>query len=96
MVKCSKKNSFNRILGAENTLLNLEKRKELKKIKNREANIIKNMKNLFRLKKDIDDNTIKIAKNLFRLRKENEEIKNRTIMDIGRLLSRKKKIIINQ
>ena len=35
-----------------------------------ELNIIKNVRNLFRLKKEIDDNTFKDDKNLFKLKKK--------------------------
>ena len=37
--------------------------------------IIKDVRNLFRLKKELDDNTIKDIRNPFRLKKENEKIK---------------------
>ena len=54
-------------------------------------NIIKDVRNLFRLAKEIDDTTIKDIRNIFRLKKENKAIKDRIIT-----LSMKKKIIINQ
>ena len=54
----------------------------LKKIKKIEDNIIKNVRNHFRLKKEIDDTTVKDIRNLFRLKKENEAIKDRIIRDI--------------
>ena len=41
----------NRILWAENNLLDLKKRKELEKDQKREDNIIKAVENLFRLKR---------------------------------------------
>ena len=43
--------SLNRILRAENTLLESLKRKELEKNRKRKDNIIKDVKNRFRLKK---------------------------------------------
>ena len=67
------------------------KRKELEK-----DNIIKDVKKLFRLKKEIDDNTIKSIRNLSRLKKQNEAIKDRIIGTLEIFLSRKMKIIINQ
>ena len=50
-----------------------------------EDNIIKEVRNLFRLKKEIDGNTIKDVINLFRLKKENETIKEKIIRDIRNL-----------
>ena len=64
-----------------------------KKIK---YNIIKYVRNLFRLKREIHDAAIKNTRNLLRLEKENEAIKDRGIKDIGTFLSMKKKIIPNQ
>ena len=49
-------------------------------------NIIKDTRNLFRLKKEIDGAVIKNIKNLFRLKKENEA--NKEIL--GTFLSMKK------
>ena len=51
-----------------------------KKILKIEHNIIKNVRNLFRLKK-LGDNTTKNIRNLFRLKKQNETIKDRIIRD---------------
>ena len=42
-----------------------------------EKNIIKDVRNLFRLKKEIDDTKIKDIRNLFRLKKEKKVIKDR-------------------
>ena len=42
-----------------------------------EKNIIKDVRNLFRLKKEIDDTKIKDIRNLFRLKKEKKVIKGR-------------------
>ena len=50
-----------------NALSYLEERKK-------EDNIIKDIKNLFRLRKAIDDSTTKDARNLFRRRKGNKTI----------------------
>ena len=46
------------------------KSSRLEKGKNIEDNVIKDAKNIFRLKKEIDDSTIKDLRNLFRLKKE--------------------------
>ena len=46
------------------------------------------MKNLFRLKKEIDNTTIKKIRNLFRLKKGNEAIKDRIIRDIWNIFER--------
>ena len=48
-------------------------------------NIIKHIRDLLRLKKEIADTTIKDIRNLFRLRKENEAIKDRVIRDTRNL-----------
>ena len=40
-------------------------------------NIMKEVRNLFRLIKEINDTTIKDIRNLFGLKKENEAVKNR-------------------
>ena len=40
---------------------------------------MKNIRNIFRLTKEIDKTTVKKIRNLFRLRKENKAIKNRII-----------------
>ena len=48
-----------------------------------EDDIIKNVRYVFRLKKETHDNTIKDKKkNLFRLKNENEAIKDKIIRDI--------------
>ena len=55
---------------------------------NMEGNIIKDVRNHFRLKKlknETIDMTIKDKRNVFRLKKENEEIKERIIIDIWNL-----------
>ena len=62
----------------------------LEKDKKREDKIIKDVKNLFNLKEEIDDKRIKSIKNFFRLRKENEAIKDRIIRDIRDLFDQEK------
>ena len=47
-----------------------------------EEKIIKDVRNLFRLKKQIDDTAIKDIRNLFRLKKGNKVIKGRVLRDI--------------
>ena len=75
MEKCSKIH-LNRILGAmKGALSYLEERK-------REDNIIKDINNLSRLRKAIDDSTTKDIRNLFRRRKRNKTIKDKMIRDI--------------
>ena len=56
-----------------------------------EDNIIKDVRNLVRLKKEIDDTAIKNIRNLFRLTKENEAIKGRAIRDIRNLFEHEEK-----
>ena len=55
------------------------------------GNIIKDVRNLFRLKKEIDVTAIKDIRDIFRFKKETEAIKDRIIRD-----NMKEKIIINQ
>ena len=55
------------------------------KEKQKENNIIKDVRNLFRLKNEMDDTTIKDVRNLFRLSKENKAVKDRVIIDIRKL-----------
>ena len=50
-----------------------------------EENIIKDVINHFRSKKEINDNIIKNIINLFRFKKKNKSIKVRTIRDIMNL-----------
>ena len=47
-----------------------------------EEKIIKDVRNLFRLKKQIDDTAFKDIRNLFRLKKGNKVIKGRVLRDI--------------
>ena len=59
----------------------------------KENSIIKDVKNIFKLKK-IDDNTVKSIRNLFRLKlktkNENETIKDRIITDIVDLFNQER------
>ena len=48
-------------------------------------NIIKYIKNIFRLRKEIDNSTTKYIRNLFRLKTENETIKDKIIRDLKTL-----------
>ena len=64
-----------------------------KEDKNIDKNIIKDVRNIFGLRKEINDNTIKYIRNFFRLEKEKKAIKDTIIRDIRNL---KRKIIINQ
>ena len=48
-------------------------------------NIIKDVRNLSRLKNETHDTTIKDVRNLFRLSKENKAVKDRVIRDIRKL-----------
>ena len=57
----------------------------LGKDKKAEDNVIKDLRNLFRLKKLIDDTAIKDIRNLFRLKNENEAIKVWIIWEIKKL-----------
>ena len=61
-----------------NVLSESEKRK-------REDNIIKDIKNFFRSRKEIDNSATKDQRNLFRPKKENEAIKDKIIRDIKTL-----------
>ena len=66
----------------------------MKKIKNIEENIIKDVRNLFRLKKLIKGTNgaaIKGVKNLFRLKKEIKAVKDRIIRDIRILFEHEEK-----
>ena len=55
-----------------------------------EDNIIKDVRNLLRLKKEIDDNTIKDMRNVFRLKEEIQAIKDRIIRYIRNLFQQEK------
>ena len=68
----------------------------LEKDKIIEESIIKDVRNLFRLKKEMNGNAIKDIRNLFRPKKENKAIKDWKLGILGTFLSTKKKIIINQ
>ena len=60
--------NLNRVLGALNALSESKERKK-------EDNIIKDIKNLFRLRKGIDNSTNKDIRKLFRLKKETKQSK---------------------
>ena len=59
-------------------------------------NIIKDMRNFFRLKEELNYTAIKEIRNLFRLEKGTKKIKNRILRLLIIFLSMKKKILINQ
>ena len=52
---------------------------------------MKDVKNLFRLKKEIDENTIKGIRNFLKLKWENKAIKNRTIRKIRNLFEQERR-----
>ena len=56
----------------------------------KDVNVSKDVRNLFRLKKPVNDNTIKDIRNPFRLKKENEASKDRIIRDIRNLFEQEK------
>ena len=66
--KNDQKINLNRVLGAVNALSESKERKK-------EDNIIKDIKNLFRLRKGIDNSTNKDIRKLFRLKKETKQSK---------------------
>ena len=57
-----------------------------------EKNIIKVVRNVFRLKKELDDITIKGIRNFFRLEKEIKVMKYRIIRDIKNLFQHEEKV----
>ena len=63
-----------------------------------EENIIKDIRNHFRLKKELNYTAVKDIRNIFKLEKETEAIKDRILRDIKNLFEheKEKKIIINQ
>ena len=71
-------------------MYNDEKFKAWKRFKKIENNIIKNVRNLSRLKKEMNDTATKDMRNLFRLKKENKSIKSRATGDVGNLFRLKK------
>ena len=74
----------------------------MKSLRLQKENIIKDVRNLFRLKKEMDvriifrlkketdDNTVNDIRNIFRLKKENEAIKDRIIRKIRNLFEYEK------
>ena len=63
----------------------------LEKDKKLEGNIIKDVTNLFKLKKEIDDTAIKNIRNLFRVKKEIEGVEDRVIRYIRNLFEYEEK-----
>ena len=63
----TEKRNLNKFLRVVNTLSESEKRK-------REDNIIKDIKNIFRLRKETDNRATKDIRSLFKVKKENETI----------------------
>ena len=61
-----------------------------------EENIFKDIRNLFRLQKELSCTAIKDIRNTFRLEKEVKAIKGTILRDIKIFLSMKKKIVLNQ
>ena len=62
----------------------------------KEKNVIIDIINLFRLKKELNYTAIKDVRTLFRLEKETKAIKDRTLRDIKNPLEREEeKIVIN-
>ena len=55
-----------------------------------EETIIKDIRNLFRLKQELNYNAIKDIRNLFRQEKETKEIKDRVLRDIKNLYEHEK------
>ena len=69
----------------------------MENLRSEEENIIKDIRNLLRLRKELNYAAIKDIKNLFRMEKETKVIKDRILKDIKSLFSvKKKKIIINR
>ena len=62
----------------------------IKSLSLEEGNIIKDIGNLFRLKKELNYTVIKDTRNLFRLEKETKAIKDRILRDIFLSMKRKK------
>ena len=56
-----------------------------------EDNIIKDIKTLFRLRKDLNYTAIKDIRNLFRLEKETKAIKDKILRDIKNLFKHEEK-----
>ena len=61
-----------------------------------EEKVIKDMRNLFSLKKELNCSTIKDMRNLFRREKKLKQLKIEHLQILKVFLSMKKKIIINQ
>ena len=61
----------------------------MEKPRSEEERIIKDIRNLFRLKKELDYTAIKDLRNLFRREKEAKVIKDRILRDIKNLFEHK-------
>ena len=70
--------------------MNLKKKKK-KKRKEIKVNVIKDVKNIFRLKNKTDHITCRDTRFDFRLVKENEAIKDRIVRDIRHLFEHEEK-----
>ena len=57
----------------------------IKNLSPEEENIIKDIRNLFRLKKELSYTAIKNIRDLFRLEKETKKIKDKMLRDIKNL-----------
>ena len=69
----------------------------IKNLRLKEEKIIKDIRNLFRLKKEQNETAIKDIRNLFRLKKEKElKIYYLQTLRIFLSMKKKKKIMINQ
>ena len=64
----------------------IQTKNNLLKLREIDENIIKDVRNIFKLKKKMDENSIKYVRNNFQLKKENKVIKERIIRDIRKSL----------
>ena len=67
----------------------------LEHLRSKEENIIKDIKNLFRLKTKLNYTAIKDIRNLFRLKKETKAIKDRILRDIKNLVEHEEEEKVN-
>ena len=67
----------------------------LEHLRPKEENIIKDIKNLFRLKAKLNYTAIKDIRNLFRLKKETKAIKDRILRDIKNLVEHEEEEKVN-
>ena len=61
-----------------------------------EDKVIKDIRNLFRLKKELNYSAIIYIRNLFKLEKDTKAIKDRILRDIKNLFEHEEETIINQ